>query len=261
MEIKLKYPAATIDDLLDNINALAHGNNIKEAVVAHETISSGTEDFSALDGAYHLVAAGGDFTVSFSDWPEEKISSITMICINFGAYNVTFPAEVMWGVNGEPAWQEDGFDFVRFYYAGGVIFVEVLRSIEFLRCRIDTIYKPESDTLTAKDLSGTNISNFGQGESVDNTQTLCACGPGFSAAFKIVEVGAGYFYLAPDSSDKIYIDNVALDDGDRAAVAAPESGAIHTFIIESFKDDDGTYNWALTSGPNTTVEDGGPIPV
>lgn len=86
--------------------------NFIEKVKDHGTVSSGTEQFLLSDGTYHIVTVGGDFTMSFSGWPDAGlISSFTIELINAGAHNSPFPAGIKWPGGVEPSWTASGTDY------------------------------------------------------------------------------------------------------------------------------------------------------
>ena len=86
-------------------------DKIVETVKVHGTVSSGTESFDLDEGAYHIVTVGGNFILTFSNWPATgKISSITLKLIGAGAYTITWPAAVKWPDGLEPSWSS-GIDF------------------------------------------------------------------------------------------------------------------------------------------------------
>ena len=89
-----------------------------ETVKNHGTVSTGTEDFDLDEGSYHTVTVGGNFTVTFSNWPT-GLSSVTIKLINAGAHTITWPASVDWPFGVEPAWTASGTDFVSLFSDDG----------------------------------------------------------------------------------------------------------------------------------------------
>lgn len=88
--------------------------NFIEKVKDHGTVSNGTEEFKLSDGTYHKITVGGNFTMSFSGWPEEEntVSSFTVKLTNAGAHNSPFPAGIKWENSGvEPSWTASGTDY------------------------------------------------------------------------------------------------------------------------------------------------------
>lgn len=53
-------------------------NNYFENVVAHGTIASGTEDFSATAGGGHTVNPTGEVTFTYSNLPASKLGHMTL---------------------------------------------------------------------------------------------------------------------------------------------------------------------------------------
>ncbi len=95
-------------------------NNIIENVDIHGTVSSGTEIFDLDDGSYHTATVGGDFTVSFDNWPVSgKLSSITIKLTNAGVHTITWPVSVDWPGGAEPGWTAAGTDFAIFFSDDG----------------------------------------------------------------------------------------------------------------------------------------------
>jgi len=93
---------------------------IIETINAHGTVSSGTEDFDLNDGSYHTVTVGGNFTLTFSNWPASgKVSSIILKLTNAGAFTITWPAAVDWPNGTEPLWTSSGVDFAIFFTDDG----------------------------------------------------------------------------------------------------------------------------------------------
>ena len=72
--------------------------------------------------------------------------------------------------------------------------------------------------LSSGQCSGTIIST--QGQTVENTQTLPAAAEGLNAIVAIGTAGAGAVHVKANTGDRLYLDGVALDDGDKATLAA-----------------------------------------
>lgn len=107
-------------------------------------------------------------------------------------------------------------------------------------------------TLTVAKVSGTVISNYGQG--AENTQTLPAAAAGYNGLITIATAGAGAFHLKAGASDKIYLDGTALDDGDKASLATPAIGDYFSFW--SFQTGATAYDWIVSSGQGTLTDGG-----
>ena len=121
-----------------------------------------------------------------------------------------------------------------------------------LAAKIKTVTQPTTDTLTVPEVSGTQISNYGQG--AENTQTLPAAEEGLNGVVVIGTAGAGALHLKAGGGDKIYLNGVALDDADKASLSTPAVGDYFTF--ESFKTGASDYDWMVISGQGT-LSDGG----
>ena len=89
-----------------------------ETVKNHGTVSTGTEDFDLDEGSYHTVTVGGNFTMTFSNWPT-GLSSVTIKLINAGAHTITWPAAVDWPAGAEPSWTAAGTDFTSLFSDDG----------------------------------------------------------------------------------------------------------------------------------------------
>jgi len=99
-----------------------------ETVKNHGTVSTGTEDFDLDEGSYHTITVGGNFTVTFSNWPT-GLSSVTIKLINAGAHTITWPASVDWPDGTEPAWTASGTDFVALFSDDGGTIIYGKRSM------------------------------------------------------------------------------------------------------------------------------------
>lgn len=114
------------------------------------------------------------------------------------------------------------------------------------------VIQPATDTLSATECSNTLISNYGQ--SAENTQTLCAAADKLSGIVTIATAGAGNFNLKAGASDKIYLDGVALDDGDKVTLDTPLLGDFFSFV--SFKSGASSYDWIVRTGQGTLIDGG-----
>jgi hypothetical protein len=114
-----------------------------------------------------------------------------------------------------------------------------------VRGAIDEIVQASSDTLTAAELRGTFINNFGQG-AADNLQTLPTAAEGMS--FVLIcgtAQAANYFGVQADTNDKIYLDGTAGSDNGIVKIAAPVVGAAIAFY--TFQTGTSTYDWFANS--------------
>ena len=114
------------------------------------------------------------------------------------------------------------------------------------------IIKAATGTLTAAECSETIINNYGQ--SAENTQTLPAATEGLSGTIVIGTAGAGAFHLKAGASDKIYLDGVALDDGDKVSLATPAVGNFFSFF--SFQTGAAAYDWMVITGFGVLTDGG-----
>lgn len=66
-----------------------------KTIVAHGTVSSGTEDFDISDGDAHTITAGGAFTLTTSSWPSGSVE--IDLHITDGGANITWPT-IHWAI-------------------------------------------------------------------------------------------------------------------------------------------------------------------
>lgn len=116
----------------------------------------------------------------------------------------------------------------------------------------DEIIQAATDTLTATECKGKQINNYGQNAA--NTQTLAAAAEGMSGRVVIATAGQGAFHLKAGASDKVYLDGVALDDGDKVSLATPAVGNFFSFF--SFQNGASAYDWYVISGSGTLTDGG-----
>jgi hypothetical protein len=121
-----------------------------------------------------------------------------------------------------------------------------------LKGTIAELIQPTTDTLTTAELKGTQISNYGQ--SAENTQTLSTAAKGLNSIIVIAAAGVGAVHLKAGATDKIYLDGVALDDGDKVSLAAPVIGDYFSFF--TFQNGVGVYDWHVISGIGTLTDGG-----
>jgi hypothetical protein len=134
-------------------------------------------------------------------------------------------------------------------------YIEALASLSIagtLSAGIATVTQAATDTLTAQECRGTIISNYGQ--SAENTQTLPTCAAGLNGMVVIGTAGAGACHLKAGANDKIYLDGVALTDGDKASLATPAVGNYFTFF--SFQTGESTYDWIVQTGVGALTDGG-----
>lgn len=116
----------------------------------------------------------------------------------------------------------------------------------------DEIIQAATDTLTATECRSKQINNYGQ--SAENTQTLPAATKGLLGRAVIATAGAGAFHLKAGASDKIYLDGVALDDGDKVSLATPVVGNFFSFF--TFQNGATAYDWHVVSGLGLLIDGG-----
>ena len=117
---------------------------------------------------------------------------------------------------------------------------------------IKEVEAPTTGTLTTLKCSGTTISNYGQ--SAENTQTLPIAAVGLSGVIEIGTSGAGAFHLKAGTTDKIYLDGTALDDGDKVSLGIPVVGDFFSF--KSLKVGASTYDWIVRTGQGALIDGG-----
>lgn len=114
------------------------------------------------------------------------------------------------------------------------------------------IVQAATDVLTSSKCKGQKISNYGQ--AVANTQTLPAAAADLSGSIVIATAGTGAFHLKAGAGDKLYLDGVALDDGDKASLAAPAIGDCFSFF--SIKTGASAYDWVVLSAVGALTDGG-----
>ncbi len=111
---------------------------------------------------------------------------------------------------------------------------------------------PATGTLSAAQATGTRINNYGQAAA--NTQTLPPAAADYTILFQMGTTGAGAFNVKAGTGNKIYLDGVALDDGDKVTNAAPAVG--DTFACWTFRTGASAWDWICTSGNGTWIDGG-----
>ena len=96
------------------------------------------------------------------------------------------------------------------------------------------------------------LTNYGQ--SAENTITLPDCENGMNFLFQVETSGAGNVHLKATSSDKIYFDGIALDDGDKVSCTTPAVGNFINFW--TIQTGESSYDWIAESGRGTWVDGG-----
>ena len=122
---------------------------------------------------------------------------------------------------------------------------------------LKTVECPATGSISAANLKGTRITNYGQ--SAENTQTLDTCAAELSFIVQIETAGAGAFHLKAAAGDKFYFDPgdgtvTALDDGDKISIATPAVG--DTLVVNAIRTGASSYDW-LAVCTRGTATDGG----
>lgn len=113
------------------------------------------------------------------------------------------------------------------------------------------IVQASTDTLTVAKMAGTIINNYGQGAA--NTQTLPAAAEGLNILVVLSTVGNA-FHIDVQATDKVYLDGVALDDGDKISNATPAIG--DSISIVAFQTGASAYDWRAQTIQGTWVDGG-----
>ena len=106
--------------------------------------------------------------------------------------------------------------------------------------------------LTAAQVNGSLITNYGQGAAA--TLTLPAAAAGYNCIV-VVSTTGNALHIKAGASDKLYLDGVALDDGDKASLAVPALG--NTLTCFTFQTGASAYDWICTGGGGAALTDGG----
>lgn len=109
-----------------------------------------------------------------------------------------------------------------------------------------------TDNLTAAQVNGGIISNYGQGAATTLTLPTAAAGYNFIV---VVSATGNALHIKAGASDKLYLDGVALDDGDKASLATPALG--NTLTCFTFQTGASAYDWICTGGGGASWTDGG----
>jgi len=113
------------------------------------------------------------------------------------------------------------------------------------------IIQAASDTLSAKELRGPIISNYGQA-AVNNLQALPTAAEGMSCvAVCGTAQAAHYFRFQADTDDKVYLDGVAGSDNGYVSIAAPVVGAMIVFF--TFQTGASTFDWFAVTISGTWI--------
>jgi hypothetical protein len=113
------------------------------------------------------------------------------------------------------------------------------------------VVKSGTGSLTAAECSNTCISNYGQ--SAEMTLTLPDAAAGLSFLFTVITTGNA-IHLKAGSSNRIYLDGVALNVGNKVSCSSPSVGNCIAFF--TFKTGASTYDWIAKTQAGTWVDGG-----
>lgn len=115
---------------------------------------------------------------------------------------------------------------------------------------IDCSASITSPTLTADQVSGTVLTNFGQGaENVQIKLPAAAAGYSFVAVMATAPSG-NTWKITADTNDKIYLDGVAGSDGESIIVTPSIGNFVTVFSFQTGESPD-TYDWIAQTGQGT----------
>jgi hypothetical protein len=77
-----------------------------------QSAGTGTVTFNYDNGDYLKITAAGNITIALSNLPTGYVCSITLQCVNFGAYTITWPSGIKWSSGAAPALTSSGTDFI-----------------------------------------------------------------------------------------------------------------------------------------------------
>jgi hypothetical protein len=116
---------------------------------------------------------------------------------------------------------------------------------------LQEIVKSSTTTLTTTECRNSVISNYGQ--SAEMILTLPTASSALGFLFTVSTTGYAV-HLKAGPSDKIYLDGVALDDGDKVSCSSPEIG--DAIALFTFKSGASTYDWTALSQVGIWVDGG-----
>jgi hypothetical protein len=112
-----------------------------------------------------------------------------------------------------------------------------------VRSLMKEVIKTATGSLSALDVSGTIINNYGQADDVTLTLPTAAAGLSFTV---ILGTSVGkYFRIDPQAADKIYLDGTGGDDGEYVGIANAVAGSAISFA--AFQTGAGAFDWLATS--------------
>ena len=95
---------------LDNVRTATYNS-----VIAHGSMGT-TETIDWSAGLRHSGTNSATLTITFTAPPGP--CNCMLVLTNGGAYNITWPAAVLWPKGNEPNWTNSGVDIVAFFYDG-----------------------------------------------------------------------------------------------------------------------------------------------
>ena len=117
--------------------------------------------------------------------------------------------------------------------------------------KLDEIVKASSATLTSIEVTGTIVSNYGQG-AANNLQSLPTAAEGMSfIAVCGTAQAAHYFRFQADTNDKIYLGGTAGSDNGYVQIAVPVVASMIAF--STFQTGTATFDWAASVVTGTWV--------
>ena len=133
---------------------------------------------------------------------------------------------------------------------GGVTKKVSLNTLKASISKVKEIIKTATGDLTAVEISGTLINNYGQ--AADVVLTLPVAVSGLSFMVVCGTTVAKYYHIKASINDKIYLDGTAGADNGYVGIASAAVGATITFM--AFQTGAEAYDWIATtiSGTWTT---------
>lgn len=107
---------------------------------------------------------------------------------------------------------------------------------------VGEIIKPTTSDLTAEEVANTIINNYGQDAICTHTLPTAAANMSFLA---IVSSTGNALHYKANTGDKIYLDEVALDDGDKVSLATPAVGNRAVFF--TFQTGATSFDWVCNT--------------
>ena len=114
-----------------------------------------------------------------------------------------------------------------------------------------TVTKTATGDLSAAEVAGTIISNYGQGAAMTLTLPVAAAGMNFTF---VVSTTGNAVYLKANTNDKIYLNGISTDDNDKIGMAVPVLGNCITLF--AFQTGASAYDWVATSIDGVWVDSG-----